>query len=116
MNDYLILFREPDGRQEPHPTDAIEQHQKNWNEWLSDMKSKNKLTGGKPLTLEGTVMRPTPKGLDINDGAYTVHNSEIVGGYLLIRAENMQEATELMKTCPVFEFDGFAEIREVINV
>lgn len=40
---------------------------------------------------------------------------EIIGGFLLLNAVDLDEATEIMTTCPIFEFDGIAEIRELQN-
>jgi hypothetical protein len=38
-----------------------------------------------------------------------------VGGYLLLNADDFNEAVDIMKTCPIYEFDGYAEIRELQN-
>src|SRR4051812_10709779 len=114
MKEYLILIREPDGRTKPHTPEEFQQHQENWQRWLTRMKSENKLLGGKPLTLEGNVIRNARHGLEISNKLYVVNGTEIVGGYLLLQANNIHEATDLMTTCPVFESDGFVEIREVM--
>lgn len=39
--------------------------------------------------------------------------TEIIGGFLLIKADTLEDATEMMKSCPIFEFGGYAEIREI---
>ena len=42
---------------------------------------------------------------------------EVVGGYLLVRAETLDEAAEMSKGCPIFESGGSVEVRaiQVIN-
>ena len=65
------------------------------------------------MTLAGKVMRPTAAGLHVSEGPYRVNGREIVGGYLLIKAIDFDEAVALMQTCPVFDADGFVEIREM---
>jgi len=37
-----------------------------------------------------------------------------VGGYLLINAVNLEEATALIQDCPIFEFNGRAEVKEIM--
>jgi len=108
MKDFLVLFREPDGRTEPHPEEDVKKHQAHWREWMLFATEQGKLTGGKALTLNGKVIRDGR----IYNGAYIVKEKELVGGYLLIKAGDIAEAAELIKTCPAFEFGGFAEIRE----
>lgn len=57
-------------------------------------------------------MRPTALGSEVSEGLYRVNGPEIVGGYLLLKATDFDEAVALMQTCPVFDADGFVEIRE----
>jgi hypothetical protein len=111
MKDFLVLLREDDGRTIQHSASEMEKHQLNWKNWLEAANQKGRLTGGKALTLRGNVIRNF--GAQISEGPYA-NGKEIVGGYLLIKAESLEEATELMKSCPVFESDGFAEVREVM--
>jgi hypothetical protein len=37
----------------------------------------------------------------------------VIGGYIKIKADNLQQAIEISKGCPIFNFDGNIEIREV---
>jgi hypothetical protein len=44
-----------------------------------------------------------------------IHRSgkEIIGGFLLLNADDLEEATAMLANCPVFAFGGYAEIREM---
>ena len=75
------------------------------------MTAQNRLAGGKALTLQGNVIKG--KNPQVTEGPHTV-GTEIVGGYLIINADSLEEATILMKSCPIFEFDGYAEVRETM--
>jgi hypothetical protein len=110
MKKFIVLFREPDGRKIQHTDDEVQRHQTNWRSWLSNWGQKGNLNGGSGLTLEGRLVSGSGEVV-IND----IHRSgtEIVGGYLLLNAIDIDEATEIMKTCPIYEFDGYAEIREL---
>ena len=39
-----------------------------------------------------------------------------MGGYLLIEAKNLDDATELSRGCPVFDVDGTVEIRAIAQM
>jgi hypothetical protein len=49
----------------------------------------------------------------VTDGPYA-ESKDLVTGSLVIEAASLQEATELAMECPVFEFGGSVEVRQVI--
>lgn len=110
MKKFIVLFREPDGRAETRPDSATKAHQENWRNWLSTWGQKGKLSGGSGLTLDGRIIKGY--GNAVIHEIYK-HNNEIVGGYLLLNADDFNEAIDIVKTCPIYEFDGYAEIREL---
>ncbi|HWB24991.1 MAG TPA: hypothetical protein VG738_05905 [Chitinophagaceae bacterium] len=111
MKQFLVLFREPDGRKDEHTAEDIQQHREHWNAWMTKIIAGNILLGGAPLTLNGAVIKD---GMVFN-GPYTRSDDEIAGGYLLIQDTNIDAAIETIKGCPVFDFGGFAEIRECMQ-
>ena len=120
MSQFLVLFREPDGRTDTHSPEYLDQHRKNMKEWIEKAVAAKQLTGGLPLTLQGKVIkgpRPSagqPTQQKVSEGPYTV-GTEIVGGYMFIEAPGLEEAAALIQTCPIFDSGGFAEVREVMN-
>ena len=46
-------------------------------------------------------------------GPNFVEGKEIIGGYLIVKANDLKEATEWAKGCPIFEHDGVVEVREI---
>jgi hypothetical protein len=112
MKEYLVLMREPDGRTDTHTPEEIAAHQQRWKMWMID--TQNHLRGGRPLTLNGNVLRLEGNVIVTQPALYEVNGKEIVGGYLLLSASSLDEAVALMKTCPVYEFGGFVEVREVM--
>jgi len=110
MKDFLILFREPDGRQQIHTPEENQQHQLNWKNWMEQLIRDGSLAGGRPLTLSGKVIYPNG---EVKEDIYK-NGIEIVGGYLLIKSGNLEQAVTLMKSCPVFERGATAEVREIM--
>jgi len=109
MKNFIALFREPDGRSIEHTTEEITTHQQDWKTWLETWKNTGNLVGGSSLTLEGNII--LGKNRQVTQDIHRV-GKEIVGGYLLIKADSLAEATTIISSCPIFDFDGYAEVRE----
>jgi len=69
-----------------------------------------KIYFGQPLDTTGSVINGSQK--TVTDGPFT-EGKEIVGGYLMIRANDQAEAIELSKGCPLLEHEGIVEVREI---
>lgn len=112
MKNYIVIFREPDGRradgrQDSHSEAEIAAHRENWAKWFAEWGAKGKLAGGSGLTLNGRII----KDGQTSEGIHQV-GTEIVGGFLLLKAEDLDEATAIAASCPIYEFGGYAEVRE----
>ena len=106
MKNYLVLFREPDGRTQAHSEVDISRHRQNWKEWMS--RWGGNLAGGSGLALNGRLIKEGK----VSEGMHKV-GEEIIGGFLLLKAESLDEAVGIAETCPIYEFDGYAEVREM---
>jgi len=51
----------------------------------------------------------------VTDGPF-IKGKELVGGYLIINASNINEAVEISKGCPIFKEDGKLEVRQIQNM
>ena len=109
MKNFIAIFREPDGRAHTHSEEETRLHQENWKIWLEKWGKEGKLTGGSSLTLDGAIIKSNA------EVAHQIHKvgTEIVGGFLLLKCIDLDEATQIVKSCPIFEFDGYAEVREM---
>jgi hypothetical protein len=110
MKQFIVLVREPDGRADEHTGQELKQHRENWNNWFAKYKKSGNFSGGSALSLNGKLIKGENAGV-IND----IHKvgTEIIGGYLLLKAETLNEAVEIAREIPVFEFDGYLEVREL---
>ncbi|KAA1243912.1 YciI family protein [Aquimarina sp. RZ0] len=110
MKEFLILIR---GGQEKYQNSALKEmqkHMEDWQQWMGTLAKEETLVGGQPLMNEGATL--TEGGKKITDRPFA-EGKEIVGGYLLIKADSMDLATKIAKECPSFEFDCSLEIREI---
>ena len=109
MKDYLLLFR--GGLHFQTATqEQIQQAMQKWKVWMDELTQKGVYGGGQRLTPNGAVLQGQKK--QRSDGPY-VESKEMVGGYMLIKAAGLEEAIETSKGCPIFDYGGITEVREV---
>jgi len=48
----------------------------------------------------------------VTDGPF-IEAKELVGGYLIVNAKDINEAVEISKGCPIFDLDGKLEVRPI---
>jgi hypothetical protein len=111
MNEFLLLYR---GAQRPSSPQDAEQIMQKWMSWLQDLSNRGHLKDrGQPLEPIGKVVAGKQK--TVTDGPFA-EVKDLVGGYSLIEAKDLAEAAELSKGCPVFERNGFVEVRPIMKM
>ena len=104
MKEFMYIFRGDMHNEEAFAKLSPEQMQaelQKWNVWMGDLTQKGKLIGGQPLFPHGKVLKGNSK--KITDGPFT-EGKDIVGGYLLIHANDFNEAVDLSKEKNFFFF------------
>ncbi len=109
MKDYMYLIYGGDEKWEQLSPEEIQQHMQKWGTWMQELKEKGHFLSGEPLENDAKSIRADKV---VTDGPYS-EAKELVGGYLLIKANSFDEAAELAKGCPIFDNDGAVEIRPV---
>lgn len=111
MKDFLFLFR-MNGAPAGSP-DEMQAMTKRWMDWLGGIAAQNKLTDrGNRLFPEGKVVKP---GNIVTDGPYS-EIKETLGGYSIVKADSLEEATELAKGCPGLSVGATVEVREILEM
>jgi hypothetical protein len=111
MSEFLYIYR--GGEREGSPEKMQEVMQK-WMAWLKDLGQKGHLKDqGQPLEPAGKFVRGSKK--TVTDGPYA-ETKDIVGGYTLIEARDLDQAVELSKGCPIFESEGGVEVRPIMKM
>jgi len=111
MEKFMFLFRGG----ENHASNANESQEASdnmqaWMTWMESLGKKGILVGGEPL--QRTGMQITGKNKIVTDGPF-VEAKEMVGGYLIVNAKDINEAVEISKGCPIFKEDGKLEVRPI---
>ena len=110
MKDFLFVFRINESEMPKSSPEEMQAYTKRWMDWIGNIAAQNKLTDrGNRLASSGKVLKPNDV---IADGPYT-EIKETIGGYSIIKAKDLDEATELAKGCPALLSGGSVEVREI---
>ncbi len=111
MQEYLFLFRGGEGATLQQSPEKWQAHMQKWMEWMGGLQQKDQLINAQPLNQTGKQITGTKK--TVTNGPF-MEGKELVGGYLMCKAENYDSAVEIAKGCPILEFDdGKVEVREI---
>jgi hypothetical protein len=106
MSEFTFLYR---GRNTPESPEQLQRHLEKWLAWFKDLSAKGHIeNSGHPLEDSGKVVRSQPKG--VTDGPYA-EAKDVVAGFTLVKARDLEHATELSKGCPILEVGGSVEVR-----
>jgi len=114
MNEYILIFRNPKTGMEERPSpEEMQAMMRKWSDWMERIEMKNQLVNrGNQLGDEGRIIKP---GKTILDGPF-VEMKETIGGYIIVGANSLDEATVLCESCPIFDMGGQIEIRPLIKM
>ncbi len=109
MAAYMLIFR-GDGARGDSP-EQLQQHMQRWLTWFEGLKKAGVYRGqGAPLERTGKVVRGARKA--VSDGPFA-EAKDLVGGYAIIEAKDLDAAVEVALGCPAYERDGAVEVRPV---
>lgn len=113
MDKFMLIFRHQDGGKVASP-EQIQQWMKQTSDWIGGIAAQNKYVGGNGLPFDDArvVMAKNAK-LVVTNGPFG-DIKETLGGYIIVKAESVEEAVEFAKGCPVLQGDGNSvEVRRV---
>jgi hypothetical protein len=114
MSNFLYLFRGGDEAFDKLSQEEKQAHMEVWGQWMGGLREKGKLLDGLPLGKDGKVVRN--RGEVVTNGPFA-EGAEMVGGYLIVSANDYDEAVEISKGCPIFDYEGsFVEVREILSM
>jgi hypothetical protein len=111
MNEYLFLYR---GSKRPSSPQEMQEVMQLWMAWMQDLATRGHMKErGQPLEATGKVLTGTDRA--ITDGPYA-EAKDLVGGYTIVLAKDLDQAAELSKGCPVFDRGGSVEVRPIMKI
>jgi hypothetical protein len=112
MSEFVFLYRGSEAGRSP---ERAQQMMQKWMTWMKELGAKGHIKDqGHPLERTGKLVHGKQK--TVTDGPFA-EAKDVVGGYTLIEARDLDQAAELSKGCPIFEVDGGAvEVRPVMKM
>ena len=109
MEDHL---KRPELFRDTNLDKQIQAEMKSWQDWMGSISAQGKLKNpGEALGFEGKTMHSDGS---ITDGPYA-EVKEIVGGFMIVSAESIQDAIKLADGCPALVSGGKVEVRDIMN-
>lgn len=110
----MMIFRNNKGGPQPSP-DQLQAMVKMWDDWQAKLEESGNFNGSNPLATNALGMegRTINASGTISDGPYA-EVKEHVGGYTIVKANNIDHAAELAQGCPILNVGGTVEIRDVM--
>lgn len=111
MSEFVFLYRGGEAGRSP---ERAQQMMQKWMAWFKELADNGHVKDrGQPLERAGKLVNGKRK--TVTDGPFA-EAKDVVGGYTLILANDLNEAAELSKGCPILEVDGQVEVRPVMKL
>jgi hypothetical protein len=110
-NQYLILLRHPGTGPGPTP-EELKKIMARFGEWMEGLYAKDAVVGTNGLQHSGKIIRGSLAEAVVTDGPY-LEATEIVGGYVLVKARSLKAAVAMAKRCPGLDYGMTIEVRPV---
>jgi hypothetical protein len=113
MEEYALIMRHEDGAKVASP-EQIQQWMKQTMDWIGGIAAQNKFVSGTGLPFDDArVIRNTNSEKIVTNGPFG-EIKETIGGFIIVRAETIEEAVEFAKGCPVLTGEGNSmEVRKI---
>jgi hypothetical protein len=110
MDEFMLLFRHQDGSQIASP-EQMQIWMKQTMDWIGSISAKNKYVGGNGLLFQDA--RVVHHYNVVTNGPFG-EIKETLGGYLIVRADSIEEAVGFAKGSPVLQGEGNTmEVRRI---
>jgi hypothetical protein len=110
MEKYMFIFF---GGDASHLSPEAQQaHMQKWFDWIQKLTEDKRYVAGEALLPGGKTISGAKKV--VTDGPFA-ESKEVVGGFFVVLAKDLTEATEIAKQCPDYALNGVVEVREVMK-
>jgi len=112
MEKYMLIFH-GDSSKTPASPEEMQNNMNKWMAWIDKLGKSNQYVSGEPLLPGGKLISGSSK--KVIDGPYT-EGKEIVGGYFIINAKDIDGAVAIAKDCPDYEIGASVQVRQVMKM
>ena len=112
MEKFMLIFQ--GGQMNGASPEQMQAHMGKWMAWIEKLSKTDQYVAGEPL-LPGGKLVTGAAGKTVTDGPYT-EGKELVGGFFIINAKDMNEAVTISKDCPDFDLGTSVQVRQVMKM
>ena len=110
MQEYMLIFRHEDGAKVASP-EQIQIWMKQTMDWIGGIAAQNKFVLGNGLPFDDAKVVHHDKL--VTNGPFG-EIKETIGGYVIVKADSVEEAVEFAKGSPILQGDGNTiEVRKI---
>ncbi len=110
MNEYALIMRHEDGTKVASP-EQLQIWMKQTMDWIGSISAQNKFSGGTGLLFDDA--RVVKSNNIVTNGPFG-EIKETIGGFIVVKADSVEEAVEFAKGCPVLQGEGNSmEVRKI---
>jgi hypothetical protein len=110
MQEFMLIFRHEDGQKLASP-EQMQVWMKQTMDWIGGIAAQNKFVAGNGLPFDDA--RVVGYNNVVTNGPFG-DIKETIGGYIIVKADSMEEAVEFAKGSPVLQGDGnTVEVRKI---
>ncbi|HYC86910.1 MAG TPA: YciI family protein [Chryseosolibacter sp.] len=114
MEQFMLIFHGGSDDAQQRSPEAMQANMAKWMAWIEKLEKSGKYVSGEPLLPGGKIVSGS-NGSVVTDGPFT-EGKEVVGGFFIIKAKDMNEAVAICKDYPDFQTGGTIQVRQVMNV
>jgi hypothetical protein len=112
MKTFMMIFRHvPMANYEPSQ-EEIQASIQEWQNWIGGIAAQGQFVSTSQLGYEGKTLHP---GGVVTDGPYA-ELKEIVGGNIVVKAEDLDAAMRIAEGCPMLQIGGNVEVRDMMEL
>jgi hypothetical protein len=112
MKEFMLIFRHTPIAGFQMSAEQMQAEIKKWQDWIGGIAAQGKFVSTNQLGFEGKTLMPNHT---ITDGPYA-EIKEIVGGYVIAKANSIDEAMKLAEGCPILSAGGKVEVRDIMKL
>jgi len=110
MEEFILIFRHEDGSKIASP-EQMQIWMKQTMDWIGGIAAQNKFSGGNGLPFDDS--RVVRHNYIVTNGPFG-EIKETIGGYIIVKADSIDEAVEFAKGSPVLQGEGnTVEVRKI---
>jgi hypothetical protein len=109
LQEFMLIFRMEPTNEQPTP-EQLQEMEQQWGAFFGGIANHGQLVSTHHLGFSGKTLTANHES---NDG-FLVAEGHMVAGNLVVKAESLDAAVAIAKTCPILFAGGTVEVRDIM--